>query len=98
MHAGIYASLAGRKRGRKWEKLAGYTLDDLIWHLERQFSKGMNWENYGSWHVDHIVPIASFDIQSAEDPAFRVCWALANLRPLWAAENLRKNAKMEFLI
>jgi len=25
-------------------------------HLEKKFSKGMSWNNYGEWHVDHIIP------------------------------------------
>ena len=27
-------------------------------HLERQFTKGMNWDNQGKWHLDHIYPIS----------------------------------------
>ena len=76
-----------------------YTIGDLMRHLERQFVSGMTWENYGSrWHVDHIIPSASFAFESAEDPDFKFCWSLANLRPLWANENLKKNAKRIFLI
>lgn len=76
-----------------------YTVEDLMKHLERQFSKGMTWENYGTrWHVDHILPSASFKFESSEDPDFKCCWGLANLRPLWAEDNLKKNAKRIFLI
>ena len=26
-------------------------------HLESQFKKGMSWDNYGDWHIDHRVPL-----------------------------------------
>ena len=59
-------------------------------HLEKQFASGMTWKNYGEWHIDHIVPQASFNITSSDCDDFRALWALSNLRPLWAAENIRK--------
>ncbi len=58
-------------------------------HLEAQFIPGMTWSNYGRWHIDHRKPILEFEFKSYRDPAFQECWALANLRPLWAAENIR---------
>jgi hypothetical protein len=88
----------GDKRGRKSERLLGYTYTTLRAHLERQFTKGMTWANYGMWHVDHIVPLSSFAPKSADDPAFRLCWALTNLRPLWARDNLAKHAKRTHLL
>ena len=30
-------------------------------HIESQFTEGMTWENYGEWHVDHRLPITSFN-------------------------------------
>lgn len=88
----------GGKQGQSWEQCVGYTVDDLRAHLERQFQKGMSWDNYGDWHVDHIIPASSFKYESASDPDFRACWCLTNLRPLWAADNLRKRDKRLLLI
>jgi len=87
--------------GKAWQSTAsllGYTASELAAHLERQFTKGMSWENMGEWHIDHIVPLASFNVTSGDDPEFRRAWALTNLRPLWAAENLRKHARRETLL
>lgn len=78
---------AGGKRGRTWESLVGYTLDDLRQHLESKFTDGMTWGNMGKWHIDHIRPKSSFNYTSAEDADFRECWALDNLQPLWAHDN-----------
>lgn len=76
-----------------------YTMEELKKHLERQFCDGMNWGNYGAaWHVDHIVPISSFNITGPNCEDFRACWALSNLRPLWADMNLSKGAKETHLI
>lgn len=81
------------KGGRSWESLVDFTLDELISHLESKFSSGMRWGNYGLWHVDHIRPIASFNIMEAGDSEFRECWSLSNLQPLWADENRRKTSR-----
>lgn len=76
----------------------GYSAGELRVHLERQFVGEMSWDNYGQWHIDHIVPIASFEFSSVEDPGFIRAWALTNLRPLWAIDNLKKSSKVEFLV
>lgn len=96
--AGVGYSLrhgGGNKKGRKWEQLVGYTVIHLKSHLEKQFSSGMNWENYGRyWQIDHIIPISAFNFQSPEDIDFRKCWSLSNLRPLQSRENQSKNDKL----
>lgn len=95
----IHRGLKGRKQGRSWRSFVPYTLDELMRHLERQFHSGMSWENHGSaWHIDHIVPLNVFSFASADDPEFRAAWALTNLRPLWAFDNLTKNATRTHLL
>jgi hypothetical protein len=98
MSAGIRQSLILGKQGYRWEKLVGYTLADLMAHLERQFLPGMTWENRSSWHIDHIVPISSFQFSDPTEPEFQAGWALSNLRPLWAEDNLTKRATRTHLI
>ena len=87
----------GRKRGRSWEKLVGYTLQQLKEHIEKQFKNGMSWNTYGvkGWHIDHIRPVSSFNITSTDCEDFKKCWALENLQPLWWCDNLSKNDKYE---
>lgn len=79
---------------KKTFELLPYSLDELITHLEKQFADGMSWDNYGKWHVDHIIPISKFNITSVNDESFLECWSLNNLRPLWAKDNLSKNNKI----
>jgi len=71
-----------------------YTPEELINHLERQFKDDMTWDNYGIWHVDHKLPITSFDIQEMGDEEFMKCWCLDNLQPMWGEENIRKSNKI----
>jgi hypothetical protein len=80
------------------ESLLGYTIAELRTHLERQFLPGMSWHNMGKWHIDHIVPLASFTITGPDDPELKRAWALPNLRPLWARDNIAKGAKTTSLL
>ena len=82
------------KNGKSWEDIVGYTLEDLINHLEPLFQEGMSWDNYGQWHIDHILPISSFNIQEIGDDEFKKCWSLSNLQPLWAIDNIKKQNKI----
>ena len=71
-----------------------YTPEELITHLELQFKDDMSWDNYGVWHVDHKLPITSFDIREMGDEEFMKCWSLGNLQPMWGEENIRKSNKI----
>lgn len=94
----IRSALNEKADGREWESLIGYTRVDLVRHLERQFQPEMSWANYGDWQIDHILPAASFKFSSVDDAEFVACWALSNLRPLWATENMSKGAVRLHLI
>ena len=86
----IYEALKKNKKGWRWEKLVGYTALDLMKHLESLFQIGMSWNNYGEWHIDHIIPRSRFHFSSADDEEFKQCWSLNNLQPLWALDNIKK--------
>ncbi len=90
MKCQIYYSLKKQKNGNKWEKLVGYTTEDLMNCLGKQFKDGMNWNNYGEWHIDHKKPVSHFNFKSFNDVEFKKCWSLNNLQPLWAKENQSK--------
>ena len=90
----IWKGLKGRKAHRSWEILVGYTYEQLKQHIESQFQEGMSWSNYGEWHIDHIIPVSVFNFDCPEHIDFKRCWALENLQPLWAKENLSKSAKV----
>lgn len=63
----------------------------------------MSWNNWGryrikgwndnnsstwKWQLDHIIPHSKFNYSSMEDEDFKKCWALSNLRPYSAKQNL----------
>ena len=77
---------SAKKLGTTFE-LLNFTPEDLIAHLEKQFTKGMNWSNYGKWHIDHIVPLVN--AKTPEDVI--KLNNLKNLQPLWAEDNHTKN-------
>jgi len=81
------------KNGKHWETLVNYSANDLKIHLESLFQTGMTWDNYGihGWHIDHIKPVSYFCIASLNSNAFKQCWSLKNLQPLWAIDNIRKS-------
>ena len=58
-------------------------------HIESLFKTGMIWENYGEWHVDHIVPLSWFPFDEDPDLLF-VASHWTNLQPLWGNENISK--------
>ena len=64
----------------------GCSIEEFKKYLESKFQPGMSWDNYGEWHIDHIVPVASGkDIYKL--------FHYSNLQPLWARDNLRKGKK-----
>lgn len=72
----------------------GCSISDLKSYISNKFTEGMTWENYGSkgWHIDHILPCASFDLTDPEQQ--KKCFHFTNLQPLWAKENLSKGSKL----
>ena len=91
----IRNSIISGKNGQTWSLLVDYLIDDLMKHLEKQFSDGMTWENYGEWHIDHKIPISAHNFTKPEHRDFKRCWSLKNLQPMWASENISKGAKLE---
>lgn len=69
----------------------GYSAGDLVRHLEKMFVLGMSWENWGEWHIDHVVPISRWALDSSS----REVNSLSNLRPLWKEMNYHKNARLD---
>jgi len=82
------------EKNKHYFDILKYTPEELISHLEKQFTDSMTWENYGEWHVDHRMPISSFVFESVDDDSFMKCWSLDNLQPMWGKENITKGNKI----
>jgi hypothetical protein len=72
----------------------GMSLDEFIVYFEKLFQPGMNWGNwsYDGWHIDHILPLSSFNLEDPEEQKKAVHYT--NLQPLWARDNQSKGAKI----
>lgn len=88
----LFAALRGELKADTTMNLVGCSLEALIDHLERQFSEGMTWTNAGTWHVDHITPVAAFNMSEPEEQ--KKCFHWTNLQPLWGEDNMKKGWKL----
>lgn len=74
-------------------KLLGCTKPELISWLESQFTTGIIWDNYGvKWHIDHVIPIAFFDMTNKSEQL--LCFNWSNLQPLPIEDNIAKSDKI----
>jgi hypothetical protein len=91
---GIKQSIKGNRQCKHSIDLLGCAIPEVREYLERQFQPGMTWNNWSKngWHIDHIIPLASFDFTDYEQQ--KQAWHYTNLRPLWSEENMRKHNKI----
>lgn len=82
----------GFKSGKTLELLGVKDMQIVILHLQKSFQEGMSWDNYGEWHIDHIVPCASFDLTKQSEQ--KKCFHYTNLQPLWAKDNMSKGCRL----
>jgi len=86
------------RKHRKTEELLGTDRQTARKHIESLFQPGMNWKNHGvghgKWHIDHIIPCASFDLKCPVQQL--ACCHYKNLQPLWAIDNIKKGAKLDY--
>lgn len=78
-----------KKPSSKQSGFIGCSPMELRSHIERQWKRGMSWENYGQWHIDHIIPCAAFNLTEARHVS--LCFHYSNLQPLWAQHNQSKS-------
>jgi hypothetical protein len=71
-------------------KIVGCSPKQLKEFLETKFVGGMTWDNYGKWHIDHIIPLSS---AVNNDDVYNLCH-YTNLQPLWSEDNIKKSNKI----
>ena len=57
-------------------------------HIEEQFQPGMSWDDPTTFVLDHIIPVAWFDLS---EPVHQdICFHYTNFQPLTPEENAKK--------
>lgn len=92
--------LIGTKKESRTHKILNYSPKQLKRYIEKLFTDGMSWNNYGEWHIDHIIPLSKgiemfkdVGIYNKDEMA-RIINSLDNLQPLWEKDNLEKSNKL----
>lgn len=80
----------GYTKKSKTFDILGCTYDFFKKFIEEKFQENMTWENYGTWHLDHIIPISS---GKTEEQIVKLNH-YSNFQPLWALDNMRKHTKI----
>jgi 5-methylcytosine-specific restriction endonuclease McrA len=78
------------KSSIRTKDIVGINSKQLKDYLENQFKDEMCWENYGEWHIDHIIPLSS---AKTEEEIYKLCY-YTNLQPLWKIDNIKKSNKI----
>lgn len=79
-----------KEKTKKTIECIGTDIYSFKRHIEDQFVYGMCWENYGEWHIDHIIPLSH---GKTEDEILKL-HHYKNLQPLWKEDNLKKGNKI----
>lgn len=87
---GAIRDRAGFEKTKSTEEILGCNIEDFKLYIEEKFKDSMNWENYGEWHIDHIIPISSAKTEAEVVKLNHY----TNLQPLWAEENIKKGNKI----
>lgn len=80
------------KKCRRTVELLGCTPSELVSWIESQFCCGMCWERLSEIHLDHVIPLAVFDLNDEEQQ--KAAFHYTNLRPMWESDNKRKSCRV----
>lgn len=92
IHSDMWKLTRGVIKSGRMFVLLGCTLDEFSRYIEAKFEEGMNFDNLGEWEVDHIRPLASFDLTDDKQRA-EACH-YTNTRPRWKRDNRGSVAKV----
>ena len=57
----------GYKKQSETFEVLGCSWEFFKSHIESSFTEEMTWDNHGEWHIDHILPCASFNLINEEE-------------------------------
>jgi hypothetical protein len=77
-------------KSSKTNDILGCSINEFKNYLSSKFVNGMSFDNYGEWHLDHIIPI-SFGRTKEEIIQLN---HYTNFQPLWKEDNFAKGCKL----
>lgn len=83
----------GFSKTSKTCEILGCTFEQFKYYIESQFTDGMSWLVFDKIHIDHVIPLSS--VKTIEEIIKLNHYT--NLQPLWARDNLKKGAKLDWL-
>ena len=90
---GMFFKQKGYKKKNSTEKILGANWKTVEAFMEAKFVDGMNWDNIGEWHIDHIIPLSYAE---TEKETIKLCH-YTNLQPLWAFDNISKGNRLDWV-
>lgn len=88
----LYQAIKNNYRGGSAVQDLGCSIEDFRKYIENKFEIGMTWNNYGQWHLDHIIPLAKFNLSNRQE--FLQACHYTNYQPLWAEDNIKKGNRI----
>jgi hypothetical protein len=82
--------LIDENKSKRTMEIVGLDKEEFKSYIQNKFTEGMSWDNYGKWHLDHIIPLCN----AKDENEALLLNHYTNLQPLWAEDNLRKNRKL----
>jgi hypothetical protein len=88
----IYKSIkrGGWIKNSRTHQILGCSFKEFKIYIENKFTEGMNWQNRGEWHFDHIYPLS---LAKNEKHLIELNH-YTNFQPLWAKDNLKKGNRV----
>jgi len=82
--------MKGKSIGKRTKDIVGLDYKEFKEYISNKFTEGMSWENYGKWHLDHIIPLCS----AKNEEEVLLLNHYTNLQPLWSEDNLKKGGRI----
>jgi hypothetical protein len=76
----------GYDKTTEFNNIFGTDVNGFKLYMENLFLEGMTWDNYGTWEVDHIIPLESIN---SFDDLVKLSYH-KNLQPLWENDHKTK--------
>ena len=78
----------------RWSEIVGFTKEEFLEHIKKEFEPGMSFDNYGEWCISFHVPRKCYKFSSIRDEDFRKFWSLKNITPKWLNDAQRQKKKI----